>query len=109
MSAGGNRIFVAMDDQSCADFLAEPIAKFNHFFELVTRVDVKEGKRQRSGIKSLPRQVHKDARILADGIQQDRIPELRDSLAQNINRFALKLAKVCPILIHDLRFYLNAG
>ena len=32
---------------------------------------------------------------------KNRVPELRDGFPQNINRFAFKLAKMCPIVAHD--------
>src|SRR5215470_9457398 len=102
MSAGCNRIFIPVDDQPNSDFLAEPVAKFNHLFELVTRVDMKKGKRQPSWIKRLTGEVYEYARVLADGIQQYGITELRDSFAEDINGFAFKFAKMCPVLIHDL-------
>jgi hypothetical protein len=100
MRACGNRIFVPMHDQSRADLPAEPIAEFDHLLELVTRVDMKEGKWKRSGEKRLARQMNEDARVLSDGVQQDGISELRRGFAQNVNRFAFKLAKMGPILIH---------
>src|SRR4030095_5295498 len=102
MSAGCDRVFVTMHDESRADFFAEPIAKFDHLFELVTRVDVKERERQRSWIERFPRKVYEHARILSDGIQKYRISKLCDGFAQNINGFAFKLAKMCPLVIHDL-------
>src|SRR5262249_33152522 len=102
MSTGCDRVFVTMYDKSHSDFFAEPIAKFDHFLELVTRVDVKEWKRQRSWIERFPRKVYEHARILADGIQQYRISKLCDGFAQNINRFAFELSKMCPVLFHDL-------
>src|SRR5689334_21124296 len=102
MSAGCDRVFVTMHDESGTDFFAEAIAKYNHLFELVTRVDVKEWEGQRHWIEGFPRKMHEHARILADRIQQHRITKLCDRFAQNINGFAFKLAKMCPVLIHDL-------
>src|SRR5215813_3243151 len=85
MSAGCDRVFVTMYDESRADFFAEAIAKFDHLFELITCVDVKEWERQRSWIEGFPGKVYEHARILADGIQQHRISKLCDSFAQNID------------------------
>src|SRR5262245_57946819 len=100
MSPGSNRIFIPMNDQPRADLFAESVAKFDHLFELVARVDVKKGKRQRTRIKRFAREVHEHARIFSDRIQQYRIPKLCDGFAENVNRFAFKLPKMCPILIH---------
>src|SRR5262245_18604313 len=106
MSAGCDRVFVTLHDESHADFFAEPIAKLDHLFEFVTRVDVKEWERQRSWIEGFPRKMYQHARILADRIQQYRISKLCDGFAQNINGFAFKFAKMCPVVIHDLSYVL---
>ena len=103
MSAGCDRVFVTMHDEPRTDFFAEPIAKFDHLFELVTGIDMKEWERQRSWIEGFARKMYQHARILADRIQQHRISKLCDSFAQNINGFAFKLAKMCPVVIHDFK------
>ena len=101
MRSRGNRIFISMHDQPRSNLFTEAIPEFDHLLELVSGVNVKERERQRSRIESFARQMHQHARVFADGIQQDRIPELRNSLPENINRFAFQFAKVCPFLIHD--------
>src|SRR6516162_7811903 len=102
MRAGGDGVFVPVNDQPGADFFTEPVPEFDHLFELVSGIDVEERKRQRSGIEGLAGQVYEYARVLSDGIEQNRVPELSDSLPQNINGFAFKLAKVRPVLVHAI-------
>src|SRR5207237_1145966 len=80
--------------------LRESRSEFEHLLELVARVDVKKGKWKRPRIKRLAGEVHEYARILADRVEQHRIPELRNGLAQNVNRFAFELPKMSPLFVH---------
>src|SRR5262245_2334040 len=84
MSAGGDGVFISMDDQPHTDLGAETIAKFDHLFEFVTGVHVKKRKRHRPRIKRFSSQMHEDAGVLTDGIQQHRISELRYGLAKDV-------------------------
>src|SRR5262249_37789935 len=100
MGARRNSVFVAMDNDAGADLLRKAIAEFEHLLELVAGVDVKERKWKRPRIKRLAREVHKHAGVLADRVEQHRVPELRNGLAQNVDRLAFELAKMSPLFVH---------
>jgi len=100
VSAGRDAILVTMNDEPYSDLRRKTVSEFEHLFEFVTRVDMKQGKRKRSWVKCLASQMNQHARILADRVQQHRIPELRHRFPQNINRFAFKLAKMSPVVRH---------
>src|SRR5439155_23621031 len=87
-----------MHDEPRSNLLGKPVAEFEHLFELVTRINVEKGKGEGPGVKRLAHQMNEHARILANRIQQDRIPELRYGFPQDVNRFAFKLAKMSPVM-----------
>src|SRR5439155_15388102 len=82
----------------------EFVTKLDHLGELVARVDMEKWKWQRTRIERLARQMHQHARVFTNGIQQHRIAELRERFAENVNRFAFKLAKVRPFFVHTATF-----
>src|SRR5262249_45100655 len=96
----GDRVFVPVNNQTHADFFAEPVAKFDHFFEFVAGVDMKKWKWHRPGVESLAGQMDKNTGVLTDRIEQYGIAELRNGFPQDINRFAFKLAKMRPVFVH---------
>src|SRR5216117_829201 len=102
VSAGRDGIIVTMHDEPCSDLRRKALSEFEHLFEFVTRVDMKQRKRKRSGVKRLASHMNQHARILAHRVQQHRIPELRSRFPQNINRFAFKLAKMSPGISHTV-------
>src|SRR3989442_15839734 len=91
-----------MHNEPRSDFFRKSVPEFDHLLELVAGVDVKEGKWQWPRIERFARKVNQHARVFADRIQQDRVPELRNRFPENINRLALELSKMRPVGIHVL-------
>jgi hypothetical protein len=58
------------------------------------RVDVKQRKRQIGGIEGLERQMQRHARVLADGVEQHGIAELRRHFADDADRLGLQLSEL---------------
>src|SRR6266571_8752403 len=105
MGSGGNGILVPMDNEARADGFCEFVPKLDHLGELVTGVDVKKRKWQRTGIERLARQMDEHARVFPDGIQHHGVPKLGGSFAENVNGFAFKLAKMRPFVVHTATFW----
>src|SRR5262245_32443653 len=100
MRAFSDRRFVAMHDQTRADRPRELVTEREHLFELVTGIDVQQRKRNRPGMKRFPRQMHKHTRIFSDRIEQNRIAELRDDFAEDVNGFRFERFQMTPMLAH---------
>src|SRR5262249_19613509 len=82
--AGRNCILISMNDEPRSDFLCKTVAEFDHLFEFVSGIYMKEGEGKWAGIKRLTRKVHEYARILPDGVKQDRVAELCNGLPQDV-------------------------
>ncbi len=85
---------IGVDDQPDADFRAESVAELDHLLELVSGVDVQQGKRDRAGVKGLLRQTHHHRRILADGIEHHRPLEFGSHFTQDVNALGFQGAQV---------------
>src|SRR5215813_7068782 len=69
MRAFRNRFFISMNDQARPDRLREFIAKLKHFFEFVSRIDVKQREGNGAGMKGFSRNVDKYTRVFTDRIK----------------------------------------
>ncbi len=90
LRAVGNRLFVGVNDQSCADLGRVPVPELDHLAELVGRVDVKERERNRTRMEGLLRQAKHDGGVFADGVEHHRAFELGDDLADDVDAFRLE-------------------
>jgi hypothetical protein len=63
---GGQRCFIAMDDEPDTGFGDDTLAMRVHVPELPGGVDMEQRKRHRRGVKRLSRQVQEHPRVLPD-------------------------------------------
>ncbi len=80
--------------------LNHPIAEFVHGLEFPAGVHVEYRERQLAGKEGLAGQVQHHGRILADGIQHDRIVELGGHFTDDVDAFRLKLFEVRLFVEH---------
>ncbi|MEH2487080.1 hypothetical protein V1280_003019 [Bradyrhizobium sp. AZCC 2230] len=83
-----------MDDQIGTDALGRLVAKCNHLPELPRGVDMEQREGEPGGMKRLHRHMEHHARILADRIEHDRLFELGDHIAHDLDRFSLEAAEM---------------
>jgi hypothetical protein len=84
---------IDVHDQVEAEPLRRSVAKRGHLAELPRRVDVQDGKGQRSGMEGLAREVEEDGGVLADRVEEHRPLQLGGRLAQDEDAFGLELAQ----------------
>ena len=90
MGAVGDCFFVAMNDQADTEFGGIGVAELDHFFELVTGVDVEEGEGNGSGVEGFLGQAEHHGRVFADGIEHHRALKLAGDFAEDVDAFRLK-------------------
>ena len=83
-----------MDDEFRAEFLGEVVAEFDHFLELVGRVDVQQREGKFAGVESLLREADHDRGVLADGVEHHRFGKFGDDLPHNVYAFGFQRAKM---------------
>jgi len=69
--------------------------------ELPHRVDMQGRERGLARIEGLQRQMQEQRRVLADRIEQNRLIELRRSLAHDVDALRLQLAEICGKRFHQ--------
>ena len=94
MRAFRDGFFVAVHNQPRADRLRELFTELEHLGKLVSRVHVQEREGNRPRIERLASQVHEDAGVLPNRIQQYGIAKLRDDFADDVDRFGFERLKV---------------
>src|SRR5262249_42492490 len=79
-----------MDDQIETEPLCRFITKRDHVAKLPGGVDMQQRKRKFCWIERLQREMQHHAGVLADRIEHDRRPELRDHVAHDLDRFGFE-------------------
>ena len=92
VDAGGDPLLVGVHDQVEAELAHGAIAEGDHVAELPGGIDVQQRERRLGRIERLARQVQQHRGVLADGIEQHRLAELRGSLAEDVD--ALRLQQI---------------
>ena len=80
----------ARDLETDAEARDRLVAERDHLGEVVARVDVQHRERHLAGEEGLRREVQHDDRVLAAGEEQDGTLELRDDLADDVDRLGLE-------------------
>ena len=94
------RFGIMVDKQFHAALLRHPVTQLVHVLELPGRIDVKQRKRRRRGIKGLARKMQHHGRILADAVEHHWLLRLRNNLAHDMNALSLKPLKMCQNTRH---------
>jgi len=90
----GDRILDRGDDQPLAELVQPPVAELERLGEVVARVDVHHGERERCRTERLLGEPEQDDRILAAAEQQHGTLELRCDLAHHLHRLGLERSQV---------------
>jgi hypothetical protein len=87
---GRDRVLDPGDDQRLVQLLDAAVAELEHLGEVVARVDVHHGERERAWAERLLGEPEEDDRVLAAGEQQDGTLELRRDLPKDVHGLGLE-------------------
>jgi len=78
-------IVIGAHDQVEAILLRLAVTEGDHLAELISGIHMQDRERQLRRPKGLARQMQQDGRVLADGVEQHRLAELRCGLAEDVD------------------------
>src|SRR3954453_16332876 len=89
-----DRLLHARDDEPLAEFRDAAVAELDHLGEVVTGVDVHDGKRELRGTERLLREPQQHDRVLAAREEKHRTLSLRGDLPHDVDRLRLELVEM---------------
>jgi hypothetical protein len=87
-------VLIDVDEEIELELPRHAVAEGDHVAELPGGVDMKQRERQPARMKGLARQMQHHRRVLADGIEHDRLGAFGRDLADDVDRFGLELVEM---------------